>query len=190
MDDDELKFFDTALSWNFSQTGAIPATGQLTLIPQGDTESTREGRQALVEGIEIRAQVSFTPGALGTAIANAHVFLVLDTQTNGAAASITDIFTTTDMRYALQNLNNSERFTIIKHWGFLFEPEAGATTAYNQSVEQIEYYKEVDVLVNWKGATGALTELTTNNLFFVAGCNPSADGLVGWAGVCRLLFAD
>ena len=32
---EELKFFDTALSFTCDATGEVPATGQLALIPQG-----------------------------------------------------------------------------------------------------------------------------------------------------------
>jgi len=39
----ELKNLDTALSFSFDTTGEIPATGQLALVAQGDTENNREG---------------------------------------------------------------------------------------------------------------------------------------------------
>jgi len=48
----ELKFFDTATSFSIDTSPEVPATGQLVLIPQGVTESTRVGRKCVIRSIQ------------------------------------------------------------------------------------------------------------------------------------------
>lgn len=184
----ELKFFDTSLAFSFDSTGEVPATGQLALIPQGDTESSREGRLAVIKSVQIRANMSFAPGAAATASVNCFLYLVLDTQANGAAAGVTDVFTSTSLQSAMLNLNNSGRFRIIKYWKLNFTSQAGATTAYNTVNKHIDFYKRCNIKMDWSSTTGAITEIRSNNLFLIAGSDTGADDLVGVSGVCRLRF--
>lgn len=184
----EKKFFDTALSFTFDSTGEVPATGQLALIPQGDTESTRDGRKATIESIQIRGQAAFLPGASATAAANVHLYVVLDTQTNGAAAAATDVFTSTNFSEAMLNLNNSGRFRILKHINITLHPQAGVSAAFNTCVRQVEFYKKCKIDMDWSSTTGAITEIRSNNIFLLAGSSASTDDLVNFAGNCRLRF--
>jgi len=185
----EKKFFDTALAFTFDATGEVPATGQLTLIPQGDTESTRDGRKATIESIQIRGQAVYIPGAAAAAAACAFLYVVLDTQANGAAAAVTDVFTTNAMSTNLLNLNNSGRFRIIKKIVIPMNPPAGATTAFNNVYKQVEFYKKCSIDVDWSSTTGALTEIRSNNIFLLAGSSGiAADDTIDFSGVCRLRF--
>lgn len=182
----EKKFFDTALAFNLDLTGEVPATGQLILIPQGDTESTRDGRQAVIKSIQIRGIVSFTPAAAATAATVGFIYLILDTQCNGAAAAVTDVFTSADMWANQLQLNNSGRFRILKRWVYPMVSPAGATTAYNNVQKQLEYYKRCSIPIDWNGTAGAITEIRSNNLFLMAGSN--TDDLMGFQGSCRVRF--
>lgn len=186
----EKKFFDTALSFNFDSTGEVPATGQLALIPQGDTESTRDGRKAMIESIQIRGELIFTPGAAASAAAAdvTHLYLVLDTQCNGAAAQATDVFTGNNFATAMLNLNNSGRFRILKHWVHTWAPGAGVTGAYINCAKQLEYYKKCKIDMDWSSTTGALTEIRSNNIFLLAGSGLGTDDTVSFTGTCRLRF--
>lgn len=184
----EVKFFDTALNFGFDATGEVPATGQLTLIPQGDTESTRDGRMAVIKSIQIRAVVQGTPAAAATFASNCYLYLVLDTQCNGAAAAVTDVFTSNVLATAMLNLNNSGRFRILKRWLIKNEAQAGVSGAYNNTTKQIEYYKKCNIKVDWSSTTGALTEIRSNNLFLVAGSDTATDDAVACTGTCRLRF--
>lgn len=183
----EKKFFDTDLAFNIDTTGEVPATGQLCLIPQGDTESTRDGRKATIESVQIRGKLLYSPGAGANASCTSHMYLVLDTQCNGAAAAATDVFTTTDFWDAMIQLNNSGRFRILKHWVHTWNPPAGATTAYNTVIKQVEYFKKCSIPIDWNSTTGAITEIKSNNLFLMAG-SVGGDDLVSFDGTCRLRF--
>lgn len=184
----EKKFFDTALSFMFDATGEVPATGQLALIPQGDTESTRDGRQAVIDSIQIRATVNYSPGAAAADAAScAFLYVVLDTQANGAAATVTEVFTSANMWSNMLNLNNSARFRILKKWVLPFVAQAGATTAFNGDRVQIEWYKKCSIKMDWSSTAGAITEIRSNNIFLMAG-SVNADDTITLDGVCRLRF--
>ena len=73
---EELKFFDTALSFTCDATGEVPATGQLALIPQGYTESTRDGRKATIKSIWIRGQLNFCTSTAATAAGVVYISVV------------------------------------------------------------------------------------------------------------------
>lgn len=184
---EEVKFFDTANSWTFDATGEVPATGQLTLIPQGDTESTRDGRKAVIKSVQIRGVLTLVPGAGATPSGAAYLYLVLDRQANGAAAAVTDVFTSVSLQSAMLNLNNSARFYILKKWSWAFNPMAGVTTAYNNITKIIDWYKKCDIPIDWNSTAGAITEIRSNNLFFIAG-SQGQDDTIFFEGVTRLRF--
>lgn len=188
--DAELKFFDTALAFNLDTTGEVPATGQLVLIPQGVTESTRVGRKCVIKSIQIRANLTFQPGAAATAATNGYIYLVQDTQTNGAAAGVTDVLTSNNLAVAMRNLANSERFKIYKLFAWSFVSTAGVTTAYNDVRKQWTYYKKCNIPLEFSSTTGAITELRSNNLFLLAGTDGGADDTVIVGGTCRVRFSD
>lgn len=186
----EKKFFDTALNFTFDTTGEVPATGQLTLVPQGVTESTRVGRSMTVKSIQIRAECVYTPAADTVGATGCYLLLVLDKQANGAAAAITDVLTSNDMRTAMINLANSERFYILKRWDFVMQAGAGVQTAFGKDVKQIEYFKKCNYTVEYSSTTGAITEIKSNNIFLLAGCDNQTDDSVSCNGTARLRFTD
>lgn len=185
-EDEELKFFDTALSFNFDRTGEIPATGQLALIPQGDTQSTREGRQAVIKSVQIRGDIFMDPGAAANGVDIAYLYLVHDRQANSEAASITDVFTSANMESNLLNLNNDKRFRILKKWVIPLNSGAGVDAAYNGVVRTIEFYRKVNIKMDFSSTTGAITEITQNNIFLMAGA--LGDDITSFTGSCRLRF--
>lgn len=183
----EMKFFDTAISFACDNTAEVPATGQLCLIPQGDTSSTRDGRQATIRSIQLRLMGNFAPGAAATPFTIIKLFVILDKQCNGAAATQTDIFTSSAVNTAMFNLDNSDRFVILKQWTKVLNPLAGATTAYNAVTFAIEWYKKVNIPIIWNSTAGAITEIRSNNIFLYAGAYNS-DDTVTITGTCRLRF--
>lgn len=188
----EKKFFDTALTFNCDTTAesaSSSVTGQIDLIPQGDTESTRDGRQCTITSIELKGALTFTPGASATASGVVMMYLVLDTQANGAQATWADIYSTTSIQLSLNNMANSGRFRTLKKWTWVFNPPAGATTAYNTQTKFMQYFKNVNIPMEFSAATGALTEIKSNHVFLAYGSYGTAlDDTVGFAGACRIRF--
>lgn len=185
----ELKFFDTALAFNFDLTGEVPATGQLALIPQGDTESTRDGRVAYIKSVQIRGNIIFNAVAGGQTVSSSavYLYLVLDTQCNGAAAAITDVFTSNVMGSNMLNLNNSSRFRIIKKWEITLNSMAGVSTNWGVITKLVNFYKRCNIKMDWSSTTGAITEIRSNNLFLCAGALNN-DDIAVFDGTCRLRF--
>ncbi len=191
----ENKFFDTTLAFTFDATGEVPATGQLTLIPQGVTESSRVGRKCTIKSVQLRAMVALSPAAAAVSAGVAYLFLVLDTQANGAAAAATGnggVMTSATFSESMLNLSESGRFRIMKKWVWDFNPGAGATTALNAAVKHLEYYKKCNIPLEFSSTTGAITEIRSNNIFLLAGSDGigTFDDLISFAGECRVRFSD
>lgn len=187
----ELKFFDTTLAFTIDLTGEVPATGQLVLIPQGVTESTRVGRKCVIKSILIKASLLLTPAAAAAPAGNTVIYLVQDMQTNGAAAAVTDCFTGATLPTAVHNMANSSRFKILKKFTHSWNPQAGATTAYAPMSKLLTFYRKCNIPLEYSSTTGAITELKSNNIFLFAGADSGTiDDLVAVNGVCRVRFSD
>lgn len=185
----ELKFFDTAISFTADATGEVPATGQLCLIPQGTGESARIGRNVVIKSIQLRLGADFVPGGAANASTNLNLYVMQDTQANGAAAGVTDIFTGTNLTSALINLDNSQRFKILKKIRMNLTSAAGVTTAYNSVNKTIDYFRKCHIPMDFSSTTGAITEIRSNNVFLVAGSSDS-DDLIAVTGNARVRFSD
>jgi len=188
----EQKFLDTSLNDLVNATAEVPATGgQLCLIPQGVTESERVGRKCTLKSIYVKGRMLLQPAA-GTANAAAiSMWLVQDTQANGAAAAVTDVLTASNVNAALNNLSNSSRFRILAHKQWVLTPKAGVEGAFNDDVKWFKIYKKVNIPLEFSSTTGAITELRSNNVFMIWGSTGGgADDTVGIAGTSRIRFSD
>jgi len=186
----EDKFFDTALTFSVDATGEVPATGQLVLIPQGVTESSRVGRKCTITSIYIKGTLIDIPAAAATAASVTFIYLVQDTQCNGAAAAITDVFVSNNLNRSFVNLSNSSRFKILKKWVIPMVAQSGVSTALNNSVKYIKYFKRCSIPIEYSSTTGAITEIRSNNLFLCAGTDAQSDDKHNFEGNCRVRFSD
>lgn len=186
----EMKFLDTVLSFNIDTTGEVPATGQLLTIPQDATQSGRIGRKVNLKSLRLKFNVQYVPGVGGNTGTTCYIYLVRDKQTNKAAAAITDVLTSTSLQVALPNIDNAERFKIVKCWTLEFNTNMTATalTTYEQNIDQ--YFKlNDDIVYDASAATGAVTTMTEVNYFLIAGAFASDDQLQV-SGICRARYTD
>jgi len=184
----EVKFLDTEISDQISLTGEVPPTGgQVALVPQGTTQSSRDGRKCTIKSILFRGTFVFAPGADANAATDIFMWLVMDKQCNGAAAAVTDVFTSTAMNTALHNLSNSERFLVLKKFKMQFNAGAGSTTAYSNVTKHYEFYKKCNIPMEFSSTTGAITEIKSNNIFWIWGCD-SLDDQVTCTATTRVRF--
>ena len=51
----------------------------------------------------------------------------------------------------------------------------------------VDWYKKVDIPMDWSSTTGAITEIRSNNIFLTAGA-AGFDDVVTFSGTCRLRF--
>jgi len=184
----ELKFLDTTQTFDIDATQEIPATGgQLALIPQGDTESTRDGRECVIKSIAIKWVITLTPAAAATASGTTVIYLILDKQCNGVAATLTDVFTGGALK-GFMNLANSSRFEVLKKWVLNWNPNAGGTTAFNTQTKFVDYYKACNIKMQFSNTDGAITGIRSNNIFIMAASTAGIDDLVGVSGTSRVRF--
>lgn len=182
----ELKFLDTAVSFTADNTYEVPATGQLCLIPQGTTESTRIGRKVVVKSIQARLRCTNTDATAPLSMVT--VWLVQDTQCNGAAATFSDVFTTGDPQ-GLRKLVNVERFRILKRWDVKLQAQAGVSGAYEADIAFFDCFIKCNIPLEFNGATGAITEIKSNNIFLLAG-SLITDDIAAVGGNIRIKYTD
>lgn len=185
----ELKFFETSHNFTIPTVGAVPASGQLNLIPQGVTESTRVGRKCILKYIQGRWTLNLDPGAAADIATIVTIYVVLDKQCNGAAAAATAVFESANLGRSFRNLANSQRFRILKKIQYNLTPAAGATTAYNFAIKQCNFDIKCNIPLEFDATTGAITEIKSNNVFLLVQTNGS-DGLVTLEGTSRVRFSD
>lgn len=185
----ENKFFDTAISFTADITGEVPATGQLNLIPQGVTESQRIGRKCTLKSLQIRLNSFFDPAA-NNLPAILYLYVVLDTQANGAAAAVTDVMTSSVMGTALLNLANSDRFVILKRYTREFSLGAGVDGAYGAVSHTWNHYMKLNIPIEFSSTTGAIGEIKSNNIFLLAGSDGNTDDLITVTGTARVRYSD
>lgn len=124
---EERKFIDFELN-DEAFTAAWAAKNPTTVncisaVPQGDTESSRDGRVYYLTRISIRGEVTIDPIESSVAPLNdrqARICLVLDTQTNGTeivGTSVMDGGQTRDI-YSFRNLQETGRYRVLydKTW--------------------------------------------------------------------------
>lgn len=177
----ERKFWDVALAWSFDATGEV-VQDSLIKIPQGDTQSTRDGLRFTVTSIHIRGYIL---GASDQPSDILRMILYLDRQANGAIA--TEILTATTT-LAFNDLANSSRFLILKDWfvGYNVMASVGNAATFPNQVIPIKYNKKCNIPVFINNTDGALTGIKTNNLgIYACGLN---DDKTSFAGVCRIRF--
>lgn len=184
----EDKFLDTVVSFNIDSTPEVPASGQLNLIAQGVTQSQRVGRKCVITSIALKLAVLESPGAAAAFADLWTIMLVLDRQCNGAAAAATDVYIG-DLSTTYRNMSNAERFIVLKKWTRICVANAGVTTAYNNAIRHIEYFKRCRIPIEFSSTTGAITEVRSNNIFLLASAFNS-DDIAAVAGTCRVKFAD
>ncbi len=191
MDLVEYKFKDTTVDFSsVATTGEV--SGSICLIPQGDTESERDGRKCVIKSIWTRLHF-FMPvlNAIPTTV-NSHevvkVWCIHDKQANGSVPAATEFLQDTEWD-TFRNLQNIDRFEILWVRQFSFNPVAGAgdgvATDWTYNTQHINIYKKVNIPIEYSGTTGSIGTIKSHNIFYVA---ISEKGLVFCNGRTRVRF--
>lgn len=173
--------FNTSSSGNFTQldNGTI-----LAGIIQGTGNSQRVGRKIRVLGFVMRMAFTHAPGSYT-------VDLVRDKQCNGAAMANTEVYDDTFAGASVRALPNplyEKRFQFIKRVesynpSQAVQPTAGTNLSYNL----ISYSKKVNFTVEYDASTGAVTDLSSDNMaIWAAGTST----LTNVTGIIRVLYTD
>jgi len=188
----EFKNEDSAVSFNFDATGEVPATGQwIQGCVQGTGDSERIGNKITVKSIQFRGNILYSPATVATGTI-VDMYIVLDRQCNGAAAAVTDVFTSANLSVALRNTTNLSRFQILWHGQYVLQPQTNntAVTVVGAVVLPFSMYKKCNIPIKYDASAGAITDLTSNNIFLIAGSDGNSDDIVACVGTARLAFTD
>lgn len=186
----ELKYKDIANSASY----VFDTTGTVTLlngIATGDDNTDRDGRQVHNKSIQIQGGVRPVDGSTGATFCR--LMLVWDSQPNGSIATVTDILTASTS-CANTNLNNRERFTILKDWKYQvggIDTTATQTYAMSPTVATINWFIPLNGKKTTYGNTGAtIASINTGALLMVSIGNVVPNGGALFEGTTRLRFYD
>lgn len=187
----EKKFIDISIAEN-ALSNQLEITN-LTVIPQGDDESSRTGRRARIRKVQFKVHLKQDSNGTPNSNSSTNKFMLIqDTQTNGAQFVALDLLTS-DGIFGWNNLANSKRFKTLwqstssisgSMYGIVGAPDNG-------QVEQwITCNKALDVVIEYDASvtTGAIGSVRSNNLYFVAMSSANADCL--YRLEARIRFTD
>lgn len=208
----EYKYCDIAFDASQALTAPADCTGMelppsaantnIFTTSQGDTAISRDGNKIMVKEIMIRGHVYWVRSSDAADVPQYSIvalWLVLDTQTNGAACNSEDVFQNTSGSatlgpYAYKNTYFGPRFRILKKWFLRRPPIAvgtdGANTMSCQSnLVPFSYYKKCNIPVTYaQESTGLITDIRDNSLHLM-GCANSTDGTpsISWSSRIRFV---
>ncbi len=189
----ELKFHDVDLDDAVVGAG-VNVTATVNIIPQGVTEVQRVGRKCTLKSLWWRYQVTLpTQDAIGVPISGdtLRIILYLDKQANGATALNTDVLESTDV-HSFRNLANSGRFVFLcdklhtLNYRAMASDGAGVVSQ-GKVVQDFVFYKNMNIPIEFNGATGAIAEIRSNNIGVILASNL---GIIGFNSKIRLRFSD
>lgn len=145
-----------------AQAGLIQCLNPLS---QGTTSLTRTGDTVLAKYIVIKGHQSYNNAACLS-----RFILVLDKEPDGALPAVTDVLTTADIGGHI-NLQNSNRFVIMKDW-FAEVNNVG------------KYYTPIEVILNLNfhcgyalGNAGTIADIEQNSILFIQISNTAGANL-------------
>lgn len=190
----EKKFLDIEVDdANVSATGTVQGTGSVLLLVQGVGPTQRVGRKVTVTDINWRVNYEL-PNADSVVAPKSgdmvRAIMYLDTQTNGATAVVTDILEDAEYK-SYRNLENQGRFRIIFDktiaMNYMATNGDGADNNYSERNYWTTFYKKCSIPIEYTGATGAITEMTSNNIGILY---ISKNGVAAMESTIRIRYTD
>lgn len=185
----ELKVADTASTvFACDTTGSVTA---LNLTAVGDDNTNRDGRQIVVKSCQIKG--IFRPQDNVTGSNLARVLLVWDSQpSSGAIATVTDIMNAATS-VAPTNLNNRERFTILRDFQAPLGPTQDTATqafAGALTVQDLDWYVKINRVSTYSGTTAVIASVATGALLLVTLGSQGAGAGSDLVAYARVRFSD
>ncbi len=160
--------------------GTIVNAGTLCVIPQGTGQEETLGRKVVLKAVNIRySLINPAVAAAGATHASDAVRMIVyhDKQCNGTTATLVDILqapvatgtpiATESYRY-FNNLTNTGRFKTLVDRTVVLNKKTlalnGALASSNEEQVDGSIYKKVNIPIEYSGATGAITEIKSNNI--------------------------
>lgn len=182
----------------------VNTTGVITLLHLpvlGSDYNQRVGRKTLVKSIYIRGRVltEASNQVIGTAVLTtslqARMILLVDKQPNGAAPAVTDVLVTAEPASQL-NLNNRDRFSILKDKQWSFDPysytTASGVASMSRQIYSLKCYKKCNVETIFNSTNGGtIADINSGAIYLMwigsgaAGTNTDCNAYI--SARCRYL---
>lgn len=191
----EKKFLDVTTNDADMATGAqIFNSGTQCVIAQGAGESQRIGRRVTITNINWRYLITLPSQDAMTECAEVvRVMCIWDKQANLATATAANVLSAANI-YGFNNLDNINRFVVLHDKIHTINATAaihtGAVIATGDRNEYFEMYKRCSIPIEYTGATGAIGEITSNNIFCMAITEDGDNTAVAFESIMRLRYTD
>ncbi len=164
----EFKFHDVLLGR--TEVLSTPQIIQLTNIPQGDTDISRDGAQVKITDLNIKwtVEMDVTPN-----FTFLRFMVIHDRQTNGAiytAGQILEDITTGNAIISPNNLDNKFRFRKLYDKVFTLSNSGGNQVRYG------EFNKKLQMKLRFDASTPSIADLTSNSLSIMIISNRTTNG--------------
>ena len=141
-------------------------------ITSGTGESERIGRKVTVTSVLLRGRIILpSTSTVGDTTDTARLIIYIDTQTNGAAATVTNILSTASVN-SFRNLDNTSRFRIIHDVVYTLKSQGGAGNGasddFVESVRYLKIFKKCFLPIEFSAGAGTVADLTQNNIGIMA----------------------
>jgi len=184
---EELKTID---SGTITQS-PVAVAGNLVLlngVATGTDYTNRIGRKIIMKSILMRFWLLpvGTTESLGDYV---RVMLVYDKQSNSAAPTVADILNTATYLEP-NNLNNRDRFVILKDKSVTFNPAnwaAGAVTTGDPQTKQLKFYKRCHTETIFSGTGATVGSIQSGSLYLLM-ISSTAESVIAWNS--RVRFFD
>ncbi len=165
----DVKFFDSTVDDAVvAATGIV--NGQIFTIPDGQTQSEKDGLKVTIKSIQLRFQLSIpTTVTVADATDVCRFMLLRDKQANGALPAVVDILAQADIQ-SFKQLEQVKRFvtlfdktvSINSMGGF----GDGTTNAVLPNTKSWQVFKKMnlEIIYNDTATTGVITTIVSNNL--------------------------
>lgn len=200
----ERKWVDTgAVQSAFTSAGVFTLLNGLT---RGTDSYQRVARRVKLVRVNVRGHVAFNQLGAAPGADYLRAFLVYDRESNGATPAFSDILqdtnnagATSTSAYSNININNADRFAILKEWLWgltAASNSAGAATGVETiptfSEIPFKYSKKLDLDTRYNsGNAGTSADITTGALYLVTcGIQTAANAQYALNIDCRVRFVD
>lgn len=188
-----------------SQSYAVNTTGVIQLMfnpALGSDYTQRIGRKTHIKSIFIRGSMSISAATVLTTQSTpaqvGRMILFIDYQPNGATPAVADVLVPgAPNAYDMLNLDNRDRFKILKDKVFSFDPfryNIVATTAvagFNRTIHNFKIYKKCNIETIFNGTNaGTIADINSGALYLLFMGTEAAGATAAVATVstrCRFL---
>lgn len=167
----EKKFFDLGLGATALQAGGgLIIVDSVVEIPEGTGESERSGRRCTAVWLGMRYRIYRDSQGTASGSNESEVVRIIvyhDKQANGATAAAADLLEDDDF-LGFNNLSNSGRFTTLMDRTHDLVPASGGDTVAGTASQTHQWFKTIDIPLEFSDPAGAITSLRSSNIGIAA----------------------